>query len=50
MKFEFSQQIFGKVLNIKFHQNPSIGSRVVPCGQTGHDEANNRFSEFSERA
>ena len=34
MKFEFSQQIFEKVLNIKFHQNPSIGSRVVPCGQT----------------
>jgi hypothetical protein len=34
MKFEFSEQIFEKVLNIKFHQNPSCGSRVIPCGQT----------------
>ena len=34
MKFEFSQQIFEKVPNIKFHQNPSNGSRVVACGQT----------------
>ena len=34
MKFEFHQHIFEKVLNIKFHQNPSIGSRVAPCGQT----------------
>jgi hypothetical protein len=25
---------------MKFHKNPSSGSRVVPCGQTGrHDEA-----------
>jgi hypothetical protein len=34
MKLEFSVQIFGKSLNIKFHQNPSNGSRVVPCGET----------------
>jgi hypothetical protein len=34
MKLEFSRQIFGKSLNIKFHQNTSSGSRVVPCGQT----------------
>jgi hypothetical protein len=34
MKFEFSEQIFEEVFNIKFYQNPSIGSRVVPCGQT----------------
>jgi hypothetical protein len=33
MKFEFSRQIFEKVSNIEFHQNPSSGSRV-PCGQT----------------
>jgi hypothetical protein len=43
MKFEFSRQILEKVLNIKFHQNPSSGNRVVPCGQTdrranGHDK------------
>jgi hypothetical protein len=34
MKFEFSRQIFEEVSNIKFHQNPSSGSRVVPSGQT----------------
>jgi hypothetical protein len=34
MKFEFSRQIFEKVSNIKFNQNPSSGSRVVPCGET----------------
>ena len=53
MKIEFSQQIFEKKkrLNTKFHQNPSSGSRVVPCGQTdGHDEASSRFPQFSERA
>jgi hypothetical protein len=33
LKFEFSQQIFEKVLEIKFHQNPSSGSRVVQFGQ-----------------
>ena len=33
MKFEFSRQIFEKVLNIKFYQNPSIWNRVVLCGQ-----------------
>ena len=55
MKLEFSRQIFEKVSNIKFHQNPSSGSRVVPCGQKdgqtdGLDEANNLFSRFYKRA
>jgi hypothetical protein len=50
MKLEFSRQIFGKVADINFHQNPSRGSRVISCGGTyGHDEANSRFSQFSER-
>ena len=31
MKLEFSWQIFEKYLNIKFHENPSSGSLVVPC-------------------
>jgi hypothetical protein len=32
---------FQKKKALKFHQNPSSGSRVVPCGWTdGHDEAN----------
>jgi hypothetical protein len=34
MKFEFSRQIFEKVSNIKFYQNPSSGNRVVPDGET----------------
>jgi hypothetical protein len=34
MKLEFWRQIFRKILNINFHENPSSGSRVVPCGQT----------------
>jgi hypothetical protein len=38
MKFEFSRQIFEKVTNIKFRQNPSSGSRVVPCVQTSEGE------------
>ena len=34
MTLEFSRQIFEKVSNIKFHQNPSSMSRTVPCRQT----------------
>jgi len=32
MKSEFSGQIFEKFSNIGFHDNPSNGSRIVPCG------------------
>jgi len=34
MKLEFSGQILGKLSDIKFNENPSSGSRVVPCVQT----------------
>jgi hypothetical protein len=34
MKLGFSWQIFKKYSNIKFHENPSSGSLVVPCGWT----------------
>ena len=34
MKIEFSRQIFEKYSNIKFYENPSSGSRVIPCGRT----------------
>ena len=34
MKLKLSRQIFEKSSNIKFHANPSSGSRFVPCGQT----------------
>jgi len=30
----FPQQIFEKYSNIELHENPSSGSRVVPCGRT----------------
>jgi hypothetical protein len=51
IKLEFSRQIFEKYSNIKFGENPSNGSRVVPCGRKDrHDEANSRFSQFCERA
>jgi len=41
-------------IHIKFHENPSSGSRGVPCGRTDrrrdkHDEANSHFSQFFER-
>jgi hypothetical protein len=46
-KLIFSRQIFEKYSNMKFHENPSSGRQVVPCGQTDrHDEANSRFSQF----
>jgi len=48
---DFSQQIFEKSLNIKFHENPSSGSRVVPFRQADrHDEANSLFSQFCKQA
>jgi len=34
MALEYSHQSFEKSPNIKFHENPPSGSRVVPCGQT----------------
>jgi len=53
MKLEFFWAVFffEKLLNMKFQENPSSETRVVPCGQTDrHDEANSRFSQFCERA
>ena len=44
IKLDFSRQVFKKKYsNIKFHQNPCSGSRVVLCGRTDrqisrHDE------------
>ena len=34
MKLGFPPQILEKYPNIKFHENPFSGIRVVPCGQT----------------
>jgi len=50
MKHEFSLQIFEKYSDISLQENPSSGSRVVPCGQTDRYETNSRFAQFGERA
>jgi len=34
MKLDFFQHTLEKFLNIKFHETPFSGSRVVPCGRT----------------
>jgi hypothetical protein len=34
IKFEYSDRVSKKYLNMKFHENPPTGSRVVPCGST----------------
>jgi hypothetical protein len=34
MKLELSRNVFEKISYTKFQQNPSGGSRVVPCGWT----------------
>jgi hypothetical protein len=47
MTVEFCGQIFKKYSNIKFHSNPSSGSRFLTCRQTdSHDEANGHFLNF----
>jgi len=33
MKLKFSEHIFEKYINTKFHKNPSSGNQVVPCGR-----------------
>jgi hypothetical protein len=46
MKLEFSRRVFEKSLDIKFDENPSSGSRVVPwVRKDAHDEANSLFSK-----
>ena len=54
-----SRRIFEKSSNIKFDENLSNGSGVVPHGRTDwqadkrtdrHDEADSRLSQFCERA
>jgi len=47
MNVGFFSTDFRKILNIKFHENSSSGSRVVPCGRTDrHTEADSRFPQF----
>ena len=51
----FSWQIFKQYSNAKLHENPSSGSRVIPCGREDghtarHDEVKSRLSQLCERA
>jgi hypothetical protein len=46
MKPELAQKIFEKSPNIKFYENPSSGSRVVPRGRT--DEQTNGRIEVTK--
>jgi hypothetical protein len=47
MKFEFSRQIFEKVLNIRLYQSPSIGSRIVAFRQTDMTKLIVAFRNFA---
>ena len=47
MKLNLLDRLKKKSSDVKFHENPSSGSRVVPCGRTDRrDEANCHFSQF----
>ena len=51
LKLKFSRRIFEKYSNIRSHENPSCGNRLVRSGRTdGHDEASSHFSQFYESA
>jgi len=47
MKLEFSRKIFEKFSNIKFHENPSSGSWVVPSGRTDMTKLIVAFCNFA---
>jgi hypothetical protein len=47
MTLEYSRQFFKKLANNKFQENPSSGSRGVPCGQTD-GQMNRRKDEQME--
>jgi hypothetical protein len=47
MKLEFSQQTFEESTNIRFHQNPSSGSQVVPCGRADTTKLIVTFRNFA---
>ena len=49
VKPEFSRQFFQKYSNFKFHENPSSGSPVVPCGKTDMKKLIVGFRNFANR-
>jgi len=46
IKLEYFQQIF-RFSNVKFHENPFSGSRVVPCGKTYTTNLTAAFRNFA---
>ena len=55
IKPKFSQQVFEKYSDTKFHENPSSGIQVVPWGQIDrqkdtHGEVNSHISQFCKQA
>jgi len=34
----FSRQVFENSSNVKFHENPSSGVPVAPCGRTNRED------------
>jgi len=51
MKLEFFRHIFEKYTNIKFHENSSSGSRIVPFGWTdGRTDMSNLIVAFGNFA
>jgi len=47
MRLGLSGQIFEKYSNVKFNENPSSGSRVVPCGRTDETKLIVAFCNFA---
>jgi len=48
MKLELSRRTLGKYRNILFHEDPSIGKRVVPCGRTDMTKLTVAFRNFAK--
>jgi hypothetical protein len=49
IKFKLSRHVVQKYLNIWFHENPSSGSQVIPCGQTDMTKLKVAFAKFRKR-
>jgi hypothetical protein len=54
IKLKIFSTDFRQISNIKYHENPSSGSRIVSCGQTyvrkdRYDEANSCLSQSCDR-
>jgi len=47
MKLKLYDRFSKKYSNIKFHENPSSGSRVFPCGQTDMTKLTVAFRSFA---